>query len=322
MEKIVIKCPDALLDKNDRITQLLTNCKEWIYSEPILTLIHLFNRDSDFSGYGNNYEKDIVKLHEFAQIWDFRKGQERWAINDNSFVESNAHVILDAAYMLDLRDHIKPCQEADYIIPLGGARRANYVRPLMAKTVVDSNGWHNKTIVALSGTRPINDIEKPYMKDYAQTAATEYEAICSGLEKAFGVRHFNEEKKETGNINLQSAIRRYEKDNNNNNLYCIAAPSTEPKIRRANSWDTFKFFLDLFDIKEGSRLLLVTSCIYVPFQLLKFMSLALENWFEVDCIGADPLDEYALSKTSNYLQEIKGTIDTIFEITKRYSWII
>jgi len=317
MNKAVLKCPKYSLDKAKRIDQLLTNCKEWIYSEHLLELIHLFDKEGGMDNYGNNFKDDLIKLHTFVQRWDYRKGQERWTVQDDSFIEENESIILNSAKGLDLRDHVRPSVEAEYILPLGGARRANYVRPLMAKKVLNEFNWRDKTIVALAGTRPINEIEKPFINDYAPYAATEYEAICSGVEKAFEVSRYDEIEHDDDNINSKSAVRQYE-SNGNERIYCLAAPSSDPLVRRANSYDTFQFFLQTFGIKKEDRLLLVTSCIYVPFQLLKFMMLAIENGFEVDCIGADPIDGYTLSKTSNYLQEIKGTVDAIYELTMHY----
>ena len=77
-------------------------------------------------------------------------------------------------------------------------------------------------------------------------------------------------------------------------------------------------FLDHFNIADGKKLLLVTSCIYVPFQYLKFMGLAINGGFDVDCIGSDVVDSGSLSKPSNYLQEIKGTIDAIYGLYHQF----
>ena len=74
-----------------------------------------------------------------------------------------------------------------------------------------------------------------------------------------------------------------------------------------------------FDVKKEDRILLVTSSIYVPFQLLLFMDLAIEYGFEVDCIGSDMVVQgNKLSKSSNYLQEIKSTIDVIYKLSNKY----
>ena len=57
-------------------------------------------------------------------------------------------------------------------------------------------------------------------------------------------------------------------------IHILSAPSSNPE-KRANSMDTFKFFMERYKVEPGARILLVTSCIYVPFQLMKFTELAL-----------------------------------------------
>ena len=64
------------------------------------------------------------------------------------------------------------------------------------------------------------------------------------------------------------------------------------------------------------RILLVTNCIYQPRQLLNFMMLALKYGIEVDCVGFKQTK--ILSKTTNYLQELKATIDTIKVFCEKY----
>jgi hypothetical protein len=180
----------------------------------------------------------------------------------------------------------------------------------------------DKTIVALSGTRPINEVERPFLAEYAPDAITEYEAISLGLEKVFSLEgsKFSEEHNKNENINLEWALKEYDEKYKGNRIISLAAPSTDP-ARRANSQDTFMFFLEKFNIKKGDRLLLVTSCIYVPFQLLRFMDLAIEKEFYVDCIGVKNDDKRgtAFSQTTNYCQETKAAINAIKALSDKWN---
>ena len=263
-------------------------------------------------------------LYNFASVWDFRKkqsnGGERWTIFDEPFVEENRDIIMSNVEQLGLIKKISPEFEPDYILPLGGARMSNLDRPNMAKYVMEKNDWKKKTIVALSGTRPLSEIEMPYIKTYSPSAKSEFEAICGGLERAFGLKPlYTEQIFAENNINSQACIRKYDEEYLDSCIYSIAAPSSEPDKRRANSYDTFVYFLEKFNIKEHDKLLLITSSIYVPFQLLKFMGLALECAIDVDCICADSvMKDLQLSKPSNYLQEIKSTIDAIYSLKQTY----
>ena len=66
-------------------------------------------------------------------------------------------------------------------------------------------------------------------------------------------------------------------------------------------------------------MLLVTSCIYVPFQFLKFMSIALDKDLYIDCVGVSSSQPgVQFSKTSNYLQETKATIDAMKMLADKY----
>ena len=73
-----------------------------------------------------------------------------------------------------------------------------------------------------------------------------------------------------------------------------------------------------FEIGAGSRLLLVTSTIYVPFQHLKFMKMAIAGGFEVDCIGTDISGAAPPVGPASYLQEVKAAVDAIFELYRYY----
>ena len=140
------------------------------------------------------------------------------------------------------------------------------------------------------------------------------------MAKAFGVaeNEFEEKDYEDDNINLSWSVRRFLERPNGVDLFSLAAPSSDPS-RRANSVDTFEFFLKHFDIQKGQHLLLVTSSIYVPFQLLRFIPLAIEKGFYVDCVGCDPtLPSTAFSQPSNYLQETKAAINAMYALVKLY----
>lgn len=154
-----------------------------------------------------------------------------------------ADVILETARELGLMGGELPKESMDYVLPLGGARLTNYTRPQMAKQILDLNENRATKIVALTGKRPIDEIEISFLKEYAPMAKTEYEAMCGGIEKVFEIEKcdYLETKYVTNNINLQWSIREYTGRKRGNDIFVLAAPSSEPD-RRANSYDTFLFF--------------------------------------------------------------------------------
>lgn len=315
-----IICPDANESKEKRAEQLFDSISEWVHSKELTALIELFG--GNIPGEETSLKKYIDWLENFVKCWDFRakkQGAERWELEDERFVLEHQKEIFSSAYGLGMTDVCEPLNTPDYILPLGGARLTNLLRPQMAKKMIDQYDWRQVSVVALSGFRPINEIEIPYLEKYAPDAQTEYEAMNRGLEYSFSVLPvWEEEKEKNENIFLSSSVRKYRESYHESYLYSLAAPSSDEK-RRANSYDTFKFFLEHFQIEKGTRLLLVTSCIYVPFQLLKFMDLALEGEFEVDCIGVDmELAGNGFSSPGNYLQEIKATVDAMYQLSSKY----
>ena len=324
---IRIKCPDSGISKQERIEQLYADLKKWVYSDALRALLELYGVNINETLEFKEYVRQLQAVA--SESWDFRRKKaekenrkeivERWLVEDEQFVSDNQEIILENARKLGLIDIIEPMFVPDYICPLGGARLANLYRCLAAQLVIDENSWENKKIVALSGTRPISEIELPYLEQYAKDAGTEYDAICKGLERAFDLDDYQEMRIVSKNLNSCAAIREYAKKYNGSVVYSVAAPSSAPDIRRANSVDTFEYFLDQFKINKGDKILLTTSCIYQPFQLLRFIMLGLEHEFEVDCIGVSAkIDGTAFSKPSNYLQEIKATIDAIKNFCDKY----
>ena len=316
--EIRICCPDCSKSKEERIGLLFNQIEDWIASEALECIVNLF---------GGSIQEELTLiqkidyLNEFANVWDYRKkqadGGERWKISDEDFVKKNKEIIMDSVTKLGLDGIVNPLEKPDYILPLGGARLSNLERCRSAKCIFDSFGDNSVDVVALSGKRQIDNIEKEYLEQYAPEAATEFDAMNRGLEEAFDLYgcSYSEEGYVEKNNNLSWAIRKYK---NSINIFSIAASASDPS-RRANSKDTFDFFMDNFNIKSGEKLLLVTSCIYVPFQFLKFMDIAIESNIYIDCVGVPNNNEgVQFSKVSNYLQEVKATINAISYLSDKY----
>lgn len=327
-EVMRFKCPVVGESKERRIKNIMKQIDEWISSEELSRLVGLFGGKIDRTV---NFIDRINYLNEFVgERWDFRKNQanggERWEIEDTPFVMDHSKEIMSLLKRLGFMDISKPCIVPDYILPLGGARMANLFRCEYAKELYDS--FHNKDIpvIALCGKRKLNTKKKDsdgkteydiITEEYSKDAGTEYDAINSGLEHAFGLygTDYSEEGVDEENHNLSWCIRKY---NSDIKVYAVAAPTTDAG-RRANSMDTFEYFMKKFEVKEGANVLLVTSTIYVPYQFLKFMKLAIEHNLYLDCVGPlNAVNGKQFSRTSNYLQETKGTINAIKSLVDEY----
>lgn len=322
-----IICPDSKLSKKERVSEILLCIEEWIGSDAMKNLIELFGGDIALK---MPFERYVHWLNEFVEIWNYRsrlqlkkEENERWNVFDDKFVLEHSDEIMNCVSELGLVQETCPVIDPDYILPLGGARYSNLDRPKYVHKVYGNmrsrNAEKEITIVALSGTRPISDKERAAIDTYAPEAQTEFDAICKGLEIAFQLDGAYEQTEHVDdNINLCSIIRRYDYRNHNTKIASLAAPSSEPS-RRANSRDTFEYFLKYYDIKEGDNVLLATSQIYAPYQLLKFVDLAIEGSFNVDCIGYSMAEKELLAKPSNFLQEIKAAVNAMDMFVRNYS---
>jgi hypothetical protein len=97
-------------------------------------------------------------------------------------------------------------------------------------------------------------------------------------------------------------------------LFVIAAPSSAPEERRANSVDTYHWWAEKVGGLAGRRLLLVTNPIYVPYQGAGAIEVfGLRHGASIETVGVSrgAADLGAQTQTflpSNYLQEIRSAI--------------
>ena len=318
-KRYVLSCPEAGIPYEIRIKSLKDTVGDWIRSDAFIELVRLFD-GTIFEG--GTLKEAISYYNSFAEIWDYRRirarGGERWLLQEDEFLSDHKSIIMENMAFLGFTDVVEPDRQPDYILPLGGARMANLDRCIATSEVCAKYQKKAMPVVALTGMRPVNDIEMPYLNQYAPDAKTEYEAVCGGIVKAFNLSSssYKEEIHNNDNINLTWAVRDY--SNDQRMIHVLSAPSSDPE-RRANSMDTFGFFLERYNLEPNVHILLVTSCIYVPFQLMKFTNLAIEKDIYVDCIGVKSQpDAPSVLNTASYLQELKATINAIYVLSERY----
>ena len=337
MENIRIKCPDAHLNKAERIDLIIEEFNKWISDDMFVELVNVF---------GGKYDLDLPPVEriiwlkeEFIDIWDYRKKQReaqtkegeaaRWLLRDDPMGEIHRELIYKASERLGLIGINQSLfDDPDYLLPLGGARMSNLERCKLAKKEM----FRVKgpvTVAALSGMRPIADSERVgYIDTYARNAVTEFDAIVEGMKIVFSpLVESNVLLVEDDNPNLTYCIRQFEcSDYDQNRFFCIAAPSSVPS-RRANSADTFRFFFRNLNVPKYSRLVSCTSQIYCSYQQVQALSFAVDYEVEFDTIGFwnDPNPEESQETKKhiavNYLQEIKATIDAMYAFIEKYVYL-
>lgn len=84
---IRLVCPACDRSRSKRISELNECIANWVYDKDFRELLACFDISVPRNG---SLQEHIEKLWEAIQIWDFRKGQERWHIRtDDSRIYEN-----------------------------------------------------------------------------------------------------------------------------------------------------------------------------------------------------------------------------------------
>lgn len=310
---------------NCRVTDLNQRIQNWLYSEELQNIVQVFGGEYPRS---MSVSERAKWLENFSDRWDYRKYQAqakdaktgenaRWKISSADLTESQISAVEKGIASLGLTGMDMPSEKSfDYIIALGGARFSCLYRPKYVYELLTRHNISARATILLSGMRPIAESERSATDSYAPDAITEYDLINAGAEKAFERSpNFKEERYHHENPNRSWAIRTYDTSDGQIPLFSLSGPSSQPDVRRANSADTYQFFLDKFHVEAGQRLLLVTSQIYVPYQQLEAQrTLAYPHRIYIETVGFPA--EWSgrlqgMMEPANYLQEIRSTIQAI-----------
>jgi hypothetical protein len=313
----------------------------WITCEAFRDLLELFVADVDLQG---PLDEVLQGLEVFSNRWDFRRiareqglpaddalkqalGSARWLSASSGLQPEAGARVLDDANRLGLVVAQEPSETVyDWILVLGGARLSCKLRPIRAAEVIAS-GVHIGAVALLGAARPVADSERDATDTYAPGAKDEFDLIVAGAQQALGFRPvaISEERYDHPNdSNLSWMVRRFEGSFGSPPLdvMAVSAPSSDPLRRRANSADTLMFFLDHEKVTVGSRILMITSQIYVPYtQLEGLRSIGLPRGLRLETIGfpGDRIPEIqGMSSPNHYLQEVRSTIQAARRFCEAY----
>lgn len=330
--------PGAALEKDVRIKETLQAIKAWVLSDDLIALLDIFG----FRPFSRPYVSDdnqtfFTYLSEVVSFvdenWDFRKGNERWDIQDTLDDASHTSAIKRVVCSLGMNTETSldrfSTEKIDYILPLGGARLSNFTRSEHSRELFRLHP--EASVCALSAKRPLSEIEFPFIEKYAKRPmseiSTEFDAINEALEVVFGCIDYNEQaeaglgESDTERQNASHCLRSYKTETPR--VFSLSAPSSVPAVRRANTLDTLKHFQNTFQVTSGSTLAAITTSIYIPFQTLTLAPFAIEKKLNLYLIGSiySSLDDASRREASPaaYLQEIKATVDACHIFCKKYA---
>jgi hypothetical protein len=299
------------LDEDAAADSLVRQVDSWLGSDPLAALVREYGGDV-----GGMTGGDLADyLDRFAsENWDFRRGAERNQANEVEVSEARAELTRSVADSLGLVGSRSPLRTSyDVVLILGGLVRACVVRPRhVARLLAD--GLTTDEVVAIGGFRPLAGDEVDLAQRLGLAAQDEFDAMTEGCERAFGTQpSWSEESDRSGNPNSNWAIRSAQVAGRL--VEVVAAPSSVPESRRANTVDTYRFFADR-RTPYGQRLhaLIVTNPVYVPYQGCGALEvLGLERGWCVETVGAgaaasDLGDDTQVFGPQQYLQEIRSAI--------------
>ena len=267
----------------------ITGIETWIGSAPLRDLL------ADFGGSppGGGLAAELEYLEAFSsEHWDFRSGRERFESEPERFAPDRERRIHEAARALGLRDRSRPrLAHYTHVLVLGGMVGSCLSRTGFAAELL-AGGVTAEHVTGIGGFRPFG-AEEAELAERAgiEGGRFEFDAMEAGVERAFGVT--------TGpKIEAEGDPHR---DPNRSwrivshtvgpmTVRAVAAPSSDPDRRRADTADTCRFWAEhVVDLKPGDSVLVVTSSPYVPFQHSDAVAcMGLPYDCEIDTVGVEP----------------------------------
>jgi hypothetical protein len=284
----------------------------WIASEPMRALVSAYGSVLPDASAGDL----LAWLDAFSgEHWDFRRkgGVERDQVRAPSFDAEATELILAAATALRLVEPARPpSSDYDHLLVLGGLGRACLQRTQYAAELVLSGAVAVPELAALGSFRPLNAAET----ELPELAGEGYEvdAMDAGVRIGFSLPEAGTREVSEGEVTHSSWEVRTHRGPGLPEIHVLAAPSSEPATRRANTPDTYEFWARRVHLSATDRILVVTSPIYVPFQHSDAIRmLGLRYGCGIDTIGFDPARVSVplapgATNPDRYLQEIRSGI--------------
>jgi len=317
---------------------LLDSVAAWVDSAPLRALFDRFGAprpDGDLA-------TRLTALEKFtSSAWDFRRGSDGISVERNqvqldtiSDPDTEA-LVRSAATALGLVTARPPAHDSyDYLVVLGGLVRANLWRSKYAAYLLSAGGVKAPKVVALTANRPLGANPDDFERDefllldrlglgpHRLESEVMEEALCRALD----LEHLVDRVADGDEVPLATRRRVASATNADGTevVLVVAPPADLSSGRRADTAATYRFWAgDVEHIKPGARLLVVTSCIYVPYHAL----VALQHvggpfGATIETIGYDDtvVDVTAappVFRAVNYLQEIRSTLRAAATLTSQ-----
>ena len=181
-------------------------------------------------------------------------------------------------------------------------------------------GWKDPTTRSVDGLscyRPINPKERVSCA-FASSSDTEFGVVSDAFSRVFGLAEHGFQDAFVGDRNLHmiSCMRQFAAQPDGCLYRVFAAPSSEPQLRRADTADTLRFYVESVGLLPGESLLAATSNRHCNRQFLQLAHFVINNDLPVDLdvAGWIPDDQITTMERYDilqYLQELISTLDWI-----------
>jgi len=296
--------------------------EDWLGSAPLAALVELFGGDpADYADRRAPLADRLAKLDLFTEQWDTRQGLERNLAAELDLTPRHSELVIAAANALGLRGDPPRHRHYDHMLMLGGLVRACVARPSYAARLIRDGEVTAGEVTTLGAHRPFvgNEFEQADQLGWGELRE-EYEALDAGTRRAFDLgAPEREEGERHHDVGGTWGVKHY-RTAEGLPVRVVAAPSSRPATRRADTADSYTFFArHVAALRPGERLLLISTAIYVlPQHLAAVRILALPFGVDVDTVGALPtnrprlpLSNYSATK---YLLEVRSTVRALIRL--------
>ncbi|MFG1652567.1 hypothetical protein ACGFIE_21820 [Micromonospora sp. NPDC049275] len=298
----------AVVPGGEGRARLIDDIAAWIDSPAMAALLREF-------GYGplpgSPLAERLAALEQIsAKRWDYRGGLlERSQAVGEYFEPTVDAQIRSAARSLGLAGRSMPLRrQYDHVLVLGGGVRTMMARAHLAATIL-RQGVGASSVAGLGSLRVLDGQGGVARELGLGECVTEFDAVDEALRHAFGVAAGGDQRSGETEAGQPWWVRTYL--DTRPPMHVLAAPSMRPG-QRANTADTLTGWAELVqETRVGTRLLLVTTDVFVPFQHCDAVRLlGLRYGCEVETVGFDNAFSQWVEPTETYLilQEVRSAI--------------
>jgi hypothetical protein len=293
---------------------ILADVAAWAASEPMRRLLEPHGGALPGTGTAD----DLAYLEAFSAVhWDFRAGRERHETDLRPLDPEQERFVADAAIALGLGADAKPRRSHyTHVLVLGGLVGSCLFRTRYAAEIL-ADGVSADNVTGVGGFRPLAGPElETAVASGLPRPEFEVDAIEASLKRAFDIE--GEPRVSQGGDPYTAPGRAWKVATYRAGAVAVrvvAAPSSQPDRRRADTVDTCRFWAaEVADLAPGDSVLVVTSSPYTAFQHCDAIAhMGLPYGCAVDTVGVDPaaLAEPHFRKghtAAGYLQEVRSAI--------------